>query len=130
MPVAGKTPRRSLSEHRTRSLGVACCTLRHARIEVNSRIRVRDQEVTAGAADAAAIMRHEAEPDTHSMLGLKWDVSKAHRRIPVAEEDWRLQACSLKTDGGAPQMDDTIWCNTAGTYGVASAGAWWVGWAP
>ena len=94
-------------------------------MEVNIRIRVIDQEVTPGADDAGAIMETEAERKTTSMIALIWDVSKAHRRIPVAESDWGMQSCSLRTDGSPPQPEDIIWCNTVGTYGIASAGAWW-----
>ena len=45
------------------------------------------------------------------------DVSKAHRRVKVREEDWGFQACRL--DAGR------VWVNTVGTYGMTSASYWW-----
>ena len=52
-----------------------------------------------------------------STFALKGDVSKAHRRVAVAESDWGMQACSLRPG--------KVWLNKVGTFGVASAAYWW-----
>ena len=46
------------------------------------------------------------------------DVKGAHRLIPIAEQDWPLQACRLEEGG-------EIYVFTVGTFGIASAAYWW-----
>ena len=48
---------------------------------------------------------------------LAGDISKAHRRVKVREQDWGYTACKL---GPA-----TAWLNAVGIYGIASASYWW-----
>ena len=50
-----------------------------------------------------------------SRLALAFDVRKAHRLIPVRQQDQGLQACTL--DEGR-----TIWVNLVGIFGVGLAG--------
>eukprot|EP00973_Karenia_brevis_P085133 11816238-Karenia_brevis.AAC.1 len=50
-------------------------------------------------------------------MGLKADVSKAHRRCKIRKEDQKWQTCRTRPGG--------VWVNTVGTFGVGSAGYWW-----
>ena len=56
-----------------------------------------------------------AGPDT-TLLLLKADVSKAHRRIRILPSGWKYQVA---------QIDQQWWVNKVGTYGVASAQLYW-----
>jgi hypothetical protein len=87
-------------------------------VQVNNRIRVRDQVRSPGAGELRALLRERQErvPGT-KLFAILGDASKAHRRIKVREADWGLQACRLE--------DGKIWVNKVGTYGVASAGYYW-----
>ena len=60
--------------------------------------------------------KHERSQGLKQFL-LMGDVSKAHRRVKVKEEDWGYQACRLHPG--------KVWVNCVGTYGIASAGYWW-----
>ena len=51
-----------------------------------------------------------------SVLLLKADVSKAHRRIKILKSGWKYQVA---------QIDQQWWVNKVGTYGVASAQLYW-----
>ena len=92
-------------------------------VNLNHRIRVRDQVRMPTWQDLARIME-EAKEDGHGVhFALKYDVSKAHRRVPVIEEEWGLLACRATAE--VPKEDDTIYVNKVGTFGVSSAGYWW-----
>ncbi len=54
------------------------------------------------------------------VLGLKADVSRAHRRVRVAGQDHKHQFCRL-TD----HQDDDVRANEVGTFGIGSASFWW-----
>ena len=47
---------------------------------------------------------------------LKADVTKAHRRIKIHQEDWKFQVAHI---------GDEWWVNKVGTYGMASAQLYW-----
>ena len=49
-------------------------------------------------------------------------MAKAHRMIPVREEDWPLQACRVST--GELTEESEVWINKVGTFGVGSAAYW------
>ena len=85
-------------------------------VHVNHRIKVRDQIRCPGAGDVRAILQERVSAGARS-FGVLGDVSKAHRRIKIAERDWGYQACQLE--------DSTIWVNKVGTYGMTSASYWW-----
>eukprot|EP00973_Karenia_brevis_P086689 12020764-Karenia_brevis.AAC.1 len=51
------------------------------------------------------------------MLGLKADVSEAHRRVKVLRSHQRWQLCRTRPD--------FLWANTVGTFRIGSAGYWW-----
>ena len=82
-------------------------------VKINNRIRLRDQVRTPTAGELRTIMR-EREGNQFMIVG---DVSKAHRRVKVRQEDWGYQACRLRPGH--------VWLNCVGTYGVSSAGYWW-----
>ena len=86
-------------------------------VQVNKRIRLRDQERLPSAPDLKRVLRQMA---TLGLLffALALDVSTAHRLIPIAEEDWPNLACQVRKGG-------KIYVNKVGTFGVASASYWW-----
>ena len=130
----------------------------------NFEIRVRDHVRCPTAADLKAWLAEQArEGGPH--FGLVYDISFAHRQIPVLESDWGRLACQLvgtaadtarnlaqdeepkprrspleaRRVGGArkaclrprrahftpAQLQEQIWINRVGTFGVGSAGYWW-----
>ena len=86
-------------------------------ITVNTRTRIRDQERGPIAADLKRIMREKSRVGV-STFALTADVSEAHRQIPVAEQDWHLLVCQVVPGG-------SVFINTVGTFGVASASYYW-----
>ena len=88
---------------------------------VNNRIRVRDQTTSPLAQDVGAALECELEDATSpaSLFALVWDISKAHRRLAVAREDWGFQAC--KVDSSSQE----VWLNKVGTFGIGSISYWW-----
>ena len=51
-----------------------------------------------------------------------YDISKAHRLVPVREVDWGLQAFQLT---GEQRDEDEVIRHCCGTFGIASAAYWW-----
>lgn len=99
------------------------------KVMVNYSIKIPDRELYPSAEDVqGAVTADGLETATSETkyIALVSDVSKAHRRIPVREQDWGLQACSI-----SPQPKDLrteewpILLNLVGTYGVASAAWYW-----
>ena len=93
-------------------------------VGVNQRIRVRDRLRFPLIEDAAAILR-EVRKEAEACRGLirfslLYDVSRAHKLVPVREEDWRLLAFKLPGDSG-----EDIYFHTRGTFGIGSAAYWW-----
>ena len=95
-------------------------------VHVNHSIRVPDLELYPTAADVAAAITADSG-DAQKYFALKSDISKAHRRIPVSEEDWGLQACAIDPKPSHPEDLGKweIWLNQVGTYGIGSASWWW-----
>ena len=62
-------------------------------IHVNKRTRIRDQERSPIAAVLKRAMREKARVGERT-FALTADVSEAHRQVPIAECDWRMQARS------------------------------------
>ena len=58
-------------------------------------------------------------------FALDFDVTKAHRRIPVVPEEWGLLACRARPGADPPADDELIYINCVGTFGIGSAGYWW-----
>lgn len=93
-------------------------------VGVNQRIRVRDRLRFPLIEDAAAILR-EVKKEAEACRGLirfslLYDVSRAHKLVPVREEDWGLLAFKLPGDSG-----EDIYFHTRGTFGIGSAAYWW-----
>ena len=87
-------------------------------VQVNNRIRVRDQVRSPGAGELRALFREWQERSgNRKMFTILGDASNAHRRVKVRKEDWGYQACRLR--------DGHVWLNKVGTYGLASTGDYW-----
>ena len=85
------------------------------KVQVDNRIRVRDQARPPGAGEMRTLQRERQERRGGAkMFAVIGDASKAHRRIKVKEEDWGYQACRREPG--------RVWLNTVGTYGLALAG--------
>ena len=100
------------------------------RVQVNHHIRVPDHELFPGAMDVEAAIHNDAiegAPAPAKYLCVKSDISKAHRRVPVHEDDWGLQACSCTPPplGGEERDQWELYLNCVGTYGVGSAAFYW-----
>ena len=86
-------------------------------IDVNTSTRIRDQERAPIAADLKRAMREKSQVEEKTFT-LTADVSEAHRQIPIAPQDWHLLGCQVR--GGS-----SVYVNTVGTFGVASASYYW-----
>ena len=64
-------------------------------VKVNSGIKVRDQEASPMHADLTASLGAEVASSSQGIFSMVFDVSKAHRRVGILEQDLGLQACSL-----------------------------------
>ena len=95
-------------------------------VHLNHRIRIRDQARMPAWQDVSRVLE-EMQQDGHGVhFVIKYDVSKAHRRVPIVEEEWGLLACRASSSGGtSPAEDETVYVNKVGTFGVSSAGYWW-----
>jgi hypothetical protein len=94
-------------------------------VRLNHRIRVQDQCRMPVWQDIARVVEDVAS-FKGVRFGLAFDIRRAHRQIPVREEDWGYLACRLDN---TPEVDttddDVIYVNTVGTFGVGSAAYWW-----
>lgn len=91
-------------------------------VDVNRRIKVRDRLRFPLCDDAAAVLteiEEEVSKTKEARFSLLYDISRAHKLVPIAEEDWGLQAFKL------PGEEDKIYVHTRGTFGVASAAYYW-----
>ena len=92
-------------------------------VDVNRRIRVRDRMRFPLIDDATAVLRqveHELDGSQGAIrFSVLYDIARAHKLIPVDEEDWGLQAFRLPGD-----KSGDIFVRARGTFGVASAAYW------
>ena len=89
----------------------------------NNRMRPRDQLRYPGVGDIQAVMHPLAAKQVPHFM-LLFDVRKAHRLVPVREEDWGYQACLV--DGDFDEHgEQQVWLNKVGTFGMSSAAYWW-----
>ena len=59
-------------------------------------------------------------------FGMAFDVRRAHRQVPIREEDWGYLACRLDDKpAGEATDEDVVYVNTVGAFGVGSAAYWW-----
>ena len=92
-------------------------------VDINRRIKVRDRMRFPLCDDAAAVLveiEEEVARSKAARFALLYDISRAHKLIPVLERDWGLQAFRLP--GAA---DEQVYVHTRGTFGVASAAYYW-----
>ena len=94
-------------------------------VGVNCSIRVRGQDETPLYSDVAAALEQDFRTTGVKTFPLTADVLRAHRRIPIAPIDGGLQACSQIRLGQVPMLDDIVYLNAVGTYGVGSARYHW-----
>ena len=92
-------------------------------VDVNRRIRVRDRMRFPLIDDAAAALRQVEEEKRECQevvrFSVLYDIARAHKLIPVREEDWGMQAFRLPGE----ETGD-IFVHTRGTFGIASAAYW------
>ena len=86
-------------------------------VDVNRFIKVNDGSCCPTAADIKRVMQAQRASGLPH-FGLTLDVKEAHRAVAVRPEDWPLQACQVREGG-------SVYLNTRGTYGMASAAYWW-----
>ena len=87
-------------------------------IQVNSRISQPNRMEFPQFDDLQSVMRSFQLDEPSPKMLCAFDIKSAHRLIPVQPEDWGLLAFRLEEGG-------PIYCNTVGTFGVASASFWW-----
>ena len=85
-------------------------------VEVNSRIRVRDQDQCPIAADVKRVQRAQAREA--ACWGLAVDVKEAHRLPVVRAQFWEYQACRARQNG-------SIYLCKCGLCGIACIACWW-----
>ena len=85
-------------------------------VQINHRIRIRDQVRYPGAAELETLLkeRRYLGKKGFAVIG---DAHKAHRRIKIRSSDWGYMACRV--------CPGKVWINTVGTYGFSSAGYYW-----
>ena len=116
---------------------------------LNYGIKIRDQVQCPTAGDIKAVLS-ELHAEGGSFFQLLFDVSKAHRRVPVEESEWGRPACQVKGSAattaqarrsrsrskGVPaplvrndfsprELAEDVYLNKVGTLGVSSEGYWW-----
>ena len=82
-------------------------------IDVNTRIRIRDQERAPIAADVKRHLREKASLETPT-FALAADISEAHRQVPIDPCDWHFLGCQITAGSD-------VYVHTFGTFGIASA---------
>ncbi len=85
-------------------------------VEINKKIRVRDQDRCPVAGDVRRQQREQAR--TRPGTGLAVDFSEAHHIPRVRPQDWHLQGCRAQPGGD-------VYIFTVGVFGVASISHWW-----
>ncbi|CAJ1386988.1 unnamed protein product [Effrenium voratum] len=92
-----------------KELGSSKVRIIHATHEVmiNHRIRAMVRQMKAD---------HAANPAVRLLM--KYDVSRAHKLVPVKEQDWPLMAFSL-------ERPEEVFMHTVGAFGFGSAAYWW-----
>ena len=85
-------------------------------VNLNTKIRVRDQDRCPTAADVKRVQREQARG--RPLKGLALDVHEAHRLPPVHEDDWHFQGCRAESGGD-------IFVYMFGVFGYASSAYWW-----
>lgn len=92
-------------------------------VDINRRIKVRDRMRFPLCDDAAAVLveiEEEVRETKEARFALLYDISRAHKLIPVVQRDWGLQAFRLPGEASGH-----IYVHTRGTFGIASAAYYW-----
>lgn len=87
-------------------------------VKVNNSIVYQDRIQCPGPAEVAAVVRESGELK-EAVFSVSADIKSAHRLVKVARRDWGLMACR------SDSTSTTVWLNTVGTFGIASAPYWW-----
>jgi hypothetical protein len=92
---------------------------------VNHHVRPRDRIRSPLGSDLKRLIADMAITRMGgSAFCLVFDISKAHRRVMMREQDWGLMGCTPESQ--PPSADeDVLYVNCVGTYGMASAAYWW-----
>ncbi len=85
-------------------------------VNLNTQIRVRDQDRCPTAADIRRVQRAQARSTPG--VGLAVDIKSAHRLPAVDPRDWHLQGCRARRGGD-------IFVFTVGVFGMSSIAYWW-----
>jgi hypothetical protein len=94
-------------------------------VDINHRIKVRDRMRFPTIDDASGVLQ-QAEKEVEEEGGaarfsMLYDVSRAHKLLPVKKRDWGLQSFRLPGEGEG----GSVFLHTRGTFGIASAAYWW-----
>ena len=87
-------------------------------LRVNTHVEQPNKMAFPQYDDLECALRAFKEHDVTARFTMAFDIKSAHRLVPVHKRDWGLQACRL-------EEEETIYLNTRGTFGVASAAFWW-----
>ncbi len=87
-------------------------------VDINARIRQRDQESGPCAPDLKRVMRAQAELGTAVPRTLTVDIEDAHRIVNVKPSDWQYQLCRARPGG-------LVYASTVGLFGIASISYLW-----
>lgn len=94
-------------------------------VDINHRIKVRDRMRFPMVDDAGGVLlqveREVEEAQGAMRCSLLYDISRAHKLLPVDERDWGLQGFRLP----AGKQEGMVFLHTRGTFGVASAAYHW-----
>lgn len=94
-------------------------------VDVNHRIKVLDRMRFPTVDDAGGVLCHLEdvleEMGGGARMSVLYDVARAHKLVPIKEEDWGYQAFRLPGE----EHKDKVFVHTTGTFGIASAAYWW-----
>ncbi len=87
-------------------------------VDVNMRIRQRDQDSGPCAADIKRVLREQSAVGQSLPRTITVDIEDAHRVVNVREQDWRFQLCRARDDG-------PVYASKVGMFGVSSISYLW-----
>ncbi len=86
-------------------------------VDVNKRIRQRDQDRSPSAPDIKRLLRAVADTGRRART-MTADVEDAHRLVNIRPADWKHQLCRARAGG-------PLFAFTVGVFGVCSISYWW-----
>ncbi len=87
-------------------------------VDINMRIRQRDQDSGPCAADIKRVLREQSAVGQSLPRTITVDIEDAHRVVNVREQDWRFQLCRARDDG-------PVYASKVGMFGVSSISYLW-----